>query len=46
MDALAQATGTTPPAQLAALREAPVLHDDVVDIAGMGAFVEQAVAKL
>ena len=46
MDALAQATGTTPPAQLAALRETPVLHDDVVDIAGMGAFVEQAVAKL
>ena len=42
MDMLAAATGTTPPAQLAALHEAPVLHRGVVDIDGMAAFVEQA----
>ena len=46
MDALAAATGTTPPAQLAALQEAPVLHSDVVDIDGMAGFVEQAALKL
>ena len=46
MDALAEATGTTPPAQLAALQEAPVLHSDVVDIDGMAGFVEQAALKL
>ena len=46
MDVLAEATGTTPPAQLAALQEAPVLHSDVVDIDGMAGFVEQAALKL
>ena len=46
MDVLAAATGTTPPAQLASLQEAPVLHDDVVDIDGMAGFVEQATLKL
>ena len=46
MDVLAKETGTTPPTQLASLKDAPVLHDDVVDIDQMGAFVEQAAAKL
>lgn len=46
MDVLAQETGTVPPAQLAALEQAPVLHDDVVDVAGMGAYVEQAAGRL
>ncbi len=46
MDVLAAATGTTPPAQLASLQEAPVLHNDVVDIDGMAGFVEQATLKL
>ena len=46
MDVLAAATGTTPPAQLTSLQEAPVLHDDVVDIDGMVGFVEQATLKL
>lgn len=46
MDVLAEATGTTPPAQLAALQEVPVLHGDVVDIDGMAGFVEQATLKL
>ena len=46
MDVLAEATGTTPPVQLAALQEAPVLHSDVVDIDGMASFVEQAALKL
>lgn len=46
MDVLAEATGTTPPAQLASLQEAPVLHNDVVDIDGMAGFVEQAALKL
>ena len=46
MDVLAEATGTTPPVQLASLQEAPVLHGDVVDIDGMAGFVEQATLKL
>ena len=46
MDVLEQATGTCAPAQLAELQEKPVLHDAVVDIDDMGAFVEAAVAKL
>lgn len=46
MDVLAEATGTTPPAQLASLHEATVLHSDVVDIDGMADFVEQAALRL
>ncbi len=46
MDVLEQATGTCAPAQLAELQEKPVLHDAVVDIDDMGAFVEAAAAKL
>ncbi len=46
METLAQATGTTPPAQLANLQSAPVLHDDVVDVPDMGAFVERAALDL
>ncbi len=42
MDVLAEATGTTPPAQLANLKQAAVLHDDVVDVDGMAAYVEHA----
>ena len=46
MKVLEKATGTCAPAQLAELQEKPVLHTDVVDIDGMGAFVEDAAAKL
>ena len=46
MEALAEATGTVPPAQLAALDDAPVLHGDVVDIEGMAGYVERAALKL
>ena len=46
METLAQATGTTPPKQLASLQSAPVLHDDVVDVDDMGAFVERAALDL
>lgn len=46
MDVLERATGTCAPAQLAELQEKPVLHDAVVGIDDMGAFVEAAAAKL
>ncbi len=46
MEVLAKATGTTPPPQLASLQQAPVLHTDVVDIDGMGVFVEHAARNL
>ncbi|MBM6953904.1 threonine synthase [Enorma phocaeensis] len=46
MDVLAQATGTQPPAQLSCLADAPILHDSVVDIDRMEAFVERAAKKL
>lgn len=46
MDVLAKATRTQPPAQLAELQDKPVLHDDVVDVEGMGAYVEHAAGAL
>ncbi len=47
MDALEAATGTPAPAQLRALETAPVRFADVVDPAGIGAYVErQASEKL
>lgn len=46
MKVLEKATGTVAPAQLSGLQQKPVLHDAVVDIDGMGGFVEQAAAKL
>lgn len=46
MQVLEKATDTVAPAQLSELRQKPVLHDAVVDIDGMGAFVEQAATKL
>ena len=46
MKVLEKATGTCAPAQLAALQGKAVLHTDVVDIDGMGAFVERAAEKL
>lgn len=46
MNVLEKATGTVAPAQLSELQQKPVLHDAVVDIDGMGGFVEQAAAKL
>ena len=46
MQVLENATGTTAPEQLAELRNKPVLHEEVVDIDGMAAFVEQAASKL
>lgn len=46
MEVLSKATGTVAPAQLAELRDKPVLHTDVVDIDGMAEFVERAAASL
>lgn len=46
MKVLEKATGTVAPAQLSELQQKPVLHDAVVDIDGMGGFVEQAAVKL
>lgn len=46
MNVLEKATGTVAPAQLSELQQKPVLHDAVVDIDGMGGFVEQAASKL
>ena len=46
MKVLEKATGTVAPAQLSELQQKPVLHDAVVDIDGMGGFVEQTAAKL
>lgn len=42
MDALAELTGTTPPAPLSALRSAEVRFADVIGIDRMGAYVEGA----
>ncbi|WP_321971457.1 threonine synthase [Paratractidigestivibacter sp.] len=46
MDALAAKTSTVAPAQLSGLRDAAVLHTDVNDREGMGAFVEAACARV
>lgn len=46
MDALAELTGTTPPAQLSQLRSAAELHTDVCDRQAMTAFVESACARV
>ncbi|HIU04166.1 MAG TPA: threonine synthase [Candidatus Coprousia avicola] len=46
MRALEEATGTTAPAQLAALEAAAVRFADVVDVPGMGAYVESAAQRL
>ena len=46
MKVLEKTTGTVAPAQLSELQQKPVLHDAVVDIDGMGGFVEQAASKL
>lgn len=46
MNVLEKATGTVAPTQLSELQQKPVLHDAVVDIDGMGGFVEQAASKL
>ena len=46
MQVLADYTGTIAPRQLAELSEKPVRFDDVVDVPAMGAYVEQAAAKL
>ena len=46
MKVLEKATDTVAPTQLSDLHQKPVLHDAVVDIDGMGAFVEQAATKL
>ena len=46
MKVLEEATGTVAPAQLAELEQKPELHKDVVDIDGMGAYVEAACARI
>ena len=46
MSVLEKATGTVAPRQLAELQNKPVRFTDVVDIDGMGGYVEQAAAKL
>ena len=46
MRKLEEVTGTTAPAQLAALESAHERFSDVVDVAGMGAYVENAALKL
>ena len=46
MRVLEETTGTTAPAQLAELEEKPVRFDDVVDVDGMGAYVETAAARM
>ena len=46
MDALQELTGEPAPAQLSGLREAPVLHPDVVDQDGMATFVEDACTRV
>ena len=46
MDALQQLTGVAAPAQLSGLRDAKVLHPDVVDQDEMAAFVEAACARV
>ena len=46
MDTLGSLTGVPVPAQIFGLRSAPVLHPDVIDQAGMTAFVEAASARI
>ena len=46
MGVLEKATGTVAPRQLAELQDKPVRFTDVVDVDGMGAYVEAAAAKL
>ena len=46
MSVLEKATGTVAPKQLAELQGKPVRFTDVVDVDGMGAYVEQAAAAL
>ena len=46
MRKLEEVTGTTAPAQLAALESAHERFSDVVDVAGMGAYVENAALRL
>ncbi len=46
MDVLSKATNTAAPAQLATLQDKPVRFTDVVDVDGMGAYVESAAAAL
>ncbi len=46
MRKLEEVTGTTAPAQLAALETARERFSDVVDVPGMGAYVEEAARKL
>ena len=46
MDRLQELTGTVAPAQLSALRDAPVLHEDVCDQGQMTNFVETACQRV
>ncbi|WP_200781416.1 hypothetical protein [Olsenella phocaeensis] len=46
MDRLQELTGTVAPAQLSALRDAPVLHEDVCDQGQMADFVETACQRV
>ena len=46
MEVLAKHTGTTAPAQLAGLKTKPVRFEDVVDVADMGSYVEQAASRI
>ena len=46
MDVLEKATGTKAPAQLSELQNKPVRFTDVVDVDGMGAYVEAAASNL
>ena len=46
MDRLSELTGTTAPAALSALRSAPVRFRDVVGVADMNGYVEQAALRL
>ena len=46
MDRLAELTGTVPPAGLSRLRDAEERFDDVVNVSGMSAYVEDACARL
>ena len=46
MEVLAKHTGTTAPAQLTGLKTKPVRFEDVVDVADMGSYVEQAASRI
>ena len=46
MEVLAKHTGTTAPVQLAELKTKPVRFEDVVDVADMGSYVEQAANRI